>query len=114
LRQLAEVAVNARGMLDESIKGIGESVDEFERVTLNAKEKIRSHRMTTVTESSQTVNALKDVRQFFLGPDYEKEIKRLGEFVELCERLNALKESGFLDTVADTMLRLSANEVKGI
>jgi hypothetical protein len=56
------------------------------------------------------VNALKDVRQFFLGPDYEREQKRLVEFVDLCERLKRLKDSGFLDTVADTMIRLAAYE----
>jgi hypothetical protein len=50
--------------------------------------------------------ALKDVRQFFLNENHETEVARLKEFVELCERLQKLKASGFLDTVADTMLKL--------
>jgi hypothetical protein len=33
---------------------------------------------------------------------------RLREFVELCERLQKLKESGFLDAVADTMIKPNA------
>jgi hypothetical protein len=52
------------------------------------------------------MGALKEVRQFFLEESYETEIQRLHEFIDLCERLQALKESGFLDIVADTMLKL--------
>ena len=110
LRELAECAVNARGVLDASIKDIGLSMEEFERVTKAASQQVRTQRMTIVSECSSAVNALKDVRQFFLGPDYEREAKRLAEFVDLCERLKRLKDSGFLDTVADTMIRLAKFE----
>jgi hypothetical protein len=51
--------------------------------------------------------ALKEVRAFFIDKDYELERARLAEFISLCERLRALKESGFLDTVAETMLNLA-------
>jgi hypothetical protein len=108
LRDLAQCAVNARGMLDESVKEIGLSMDEFDRLTKGALQHVRATRMAVVSECSQMVNSLKDVRQFFLGPDYERETERLREFVDLCERLKALKDSGFLDTVADTMIRLSS------
>ena len=39
--------------------------------------------------------------------DYKEEVARLKDFVDLCERLQKLKESGFLDSVADTMLGLA-------
>jgi len=108
LRELAQCAVNARTLLDESIKGIGGSMDEFDRVTKDARQHIQDGRMAIVRDCSQMVHALKDIRQFFLGPDYEHEQKRLADFVELCERLRVLKDSGFLDTVADTMIRLAS------
>jgi len=107
---LARAMVEARGVLDDQMKTIGAAMDEFERVTKAAVQTVRSQRMTTVSECSSVVNALKDVRQFFLGPDYEREQKRLVEFVDLCERLKRLKDSGFLDTVADTMIRLASSE----
>lgn len=110
LRDLAMAAVNARKALDASIDDIGSSQSEFERVTKAAAQAVRMHRMTTVSECASMVNALKDVRQFFLGPDYERERQRLADFVELCERLQRLKDSGFLDTVADTMLRMAATD----
>lgn len=74
-------------------------------------EQLKTFRMTRMafdTEQRRLLGELRDVRQFFLDKDYETERARLKEFVEVCERLKALKESGFLDTVSDTMLRLSA------
>lgn len=70
-------------------------------------EELRSMRMTSAAEVAATLKPLEDLRKFFLGSEHEKEIARLREFVELCERLEKLKASGFLDTVADTLLKLA-------
>ena len=37
-----------------------------------------------------------------------KEIARLKEFVNLCERLRRLKRNGVLDALADTIIKLAA------
>jgi len=50
---------------------------------------------------------LEDVRKFLIGQDHAKEIAALKEFVELCERLQKLQRDGFLNSVADTILKLS-------
>lgn len=110
LSDLARLAVDSRKVLQESTENIGEIVNDFDRITKSAQQSIRSSRMNIVSECAHVVGALKDVRQFFLGPDYEREQKRLSDFVDLCERLKVLKDSGFLDTVADTMLRLAARD----
>lgn len=110
ISDLVRIAIDARTALKESTDGMGEIITAFDRVTKSAQQDIRNTRMSIVAECSHMVNALKDVRQFFLGPDYERETKRLADFVDLCERLKRLKDSGFLDTVADTMLRLSSYE----
>lgn len=110
LSDLARLAVDSRKVLQESTENIGEIVNDFDRITKSAQQSVRSSRMNIVSECAHVVGALKDVRQFFLGPDYEREQKRLSDFVDLCERLKVLKDSGFLDTVADTMLRLAARE----
>jgi hypothetical protein len=108
--ELARSIADARAVIDENFKCVGENMQQFERVIKDATQSVRASRMTIVSECSSVVNALKDVRQFFLGPDYEREQKRLVEFVDLCERLKRLKDSGFLDTVADTMIRLASSE----
>lgn len=68
---------------------------------------LRSARMATVNEIQQTLVALRDIRKFFLEDDYQKELERLRDFVELCQLLKELKEAGVLDAVADTMIRLA-------
>jgi hypothetical protein len=110
LEKISVSAADCRKAIDESIADVGSSVREFDRVTKDGLSEIRMKRMTIISECASMVNAMRDVRQFFLGPDYDREQKRLVEFVDLCERLKRLKDSGFLDTVADTMIRLAAYE----
>jgi hypothetical protein len=68
---------------------------------------VRTARMALTGETSILTTQLEDLRKFFLGRDYETEMARLREFTELCERLERLKQSGFLDSVADTLLKLA-------
>lgn len=106
-RPNVRAAEDARRIIDELMQGIGGDMEKFRADTKRYLEDIRNTRFAIVTETSQMTSALKEVRQFFLGGDYKEEINRLKEFVDLCERLQILKESGFLDNVADTMLRLA-------
>jgi hypothetical protein len=102
-----KAAREARETVSELLRGIGYEMEQFEdncRDHLNA---IRGKRIAVVSEATQMTNALKEVRQFFIGADYKTEMERLGEFVTLCERMQRLKDSGFLDRVADTMLNLA-------
>jgi hypothetical protein len=66
----------------------------------------RQWRMAMDGEIGKALKEAQDVRKFFLADDHAEEIKRLREFIELCERLNALRKDGFLDRVADVMLKL--------
>ena len=102
-----KAAREARETVSELLRGIGYEMEQFEdncRDHLNA---IRGKRIAVVSEATQITNALKEVRQFFIGADYKTEMERLGEFVTLCERMQRPKDSGFLDRVADTMLNLA-------
>jgi hypothetical protein len=113
-RPQVQAAQDARAVIHELLKGIGGEMEEFRSDTKAYLHDIRTVRMSVVSETSAMTGPLREVRQFFLGSDYDAEIKRLREFVDLCERLNKLKESGFLDSVADTMLKLAerpANEI---
>jgi hypothetical protein len=68
---------------------------------------VREQRIALGSETRLLMGSLREVRQFFLEETYEKEIRRLSEFVDLCERLKSLKDSGFLDVIADTILTLN-------
>ena len=86
------------------IKGPWEEFQEFIKSALGS---VREQRIAMGSETRLLMGSLKEVRQFFLEETYEAEIQRLGEFLDLCERLKKLKDSGFLDIIADTMLALN-------
>lgn len=106
VRKQGELAAQIGRSVQDTIN----AADSLDKALKSTSADLMMQRMSVVSECAKCVNALRDVRQFFFGPDYDKEQKRLAEFVELCERLKALKDSGFLDTVADTMIRLAAYE----
>lgn len=79
---------------------------EFQKSIKEALTTVREQRLALGSETRMLMGSLKEVRQFFLEDSYETEIQRLHEFIDVCERLKALKESGFLDSIADTILKL--------
>jgi len=109
-RDLARALLESGEVIDENMRTISSRMDGLQDVMSVAKKYLMSDRMTIVTECSKMTNALKDIRMFFLGKEHQEEVNRLEEFVSLCERLQKLKASGFLDDVADTMLKLSQSQ----
>jgi hypothetical protein len=103
LKTKAQEAVDA---IDYLVTQIGGPWKEYEGFVTQALSRVREQRIALSGETRLLMGALREVRQFFLEESYEKEISRLHEFVDLCERLKALKESGFIDAVADTILKL--------
>jgi len=107
MSDLIEKTQEAKATLDQVVEGMGHNLEHLRPLKKEMVEELRGLRMTTTTEVAAMLKPLEDLRKFFLGADHDKEIARLREFVDLCERLEKLKTSGFLDTVADTMLKLS-------
>lgn len=106
LEELTRQTKVAREALFEAMKGIGDAVELFTPKSNEYLGQIRQFRMAAVAEFSIALKQFEDVRKFFLSERHDQEIVRLREFVDLCERLQRLKQSGFLDAVAETMLRL--------
>lgn len=104
-------AQDARKIIRELLDGIGGEMEKFNANSKQYLQDIRQTRFAVVSETASMTKELKDVRQFFFGSDYNEQVGRLREFVDLCERLHKLKQSGFLDSVADTMLRLAERQV---
>ena len=71
---------------------------------------IRSARMAAVTEINQSLQALRDIRKFFLESDYQTEMERLERFVKICREINELKQTGILDVICDASIRLAIKE----
>ena len=107
MRPNVQAAEDARDIITKLTLGIGGDMEKLQRDCTKFLTEIRQTKYAVVTEVNSMTGPLKELRQFFLGPDYKDQIERLGEFVDLCERLQRLKQAGFLDAVADTMLKLA-------
>lgn len=106
--ELIDKANDARSALDVLANSWNTEWVEFLKNADTRIRELRERRMGIDSESRVLMSHLREVRAFFLDANYATEIERLRDFIGLCERLKALKDSGFLDTVADTMLRLSS------
>lgn len=104
---LLEKAQETYDVIEFLVENIGKPAEEYLVFVKETINRIREQRMALQTETRTLMSALRDVREFFLEDKHEEEVHRLTEFVQLCERLKRLKDSGFLDTVADTMLKLT-------
>jgi hypothetical protein len=110
---LVDRAKEATAALDYLANHYQKSWIDISDLLASAVGEIRGKRFAVESETKQMLSALADVRKFFLDDRHETEVKLLGEFVDLCERLKVLKDSGFLDAVADTMLNLSLGRKGG-
>lgn len=104
--QLVAKALDARAALDVMADTWKKSWLDFVDESDQRLAWLRQTRMAFDTETRVLMASLRDVRQFLSDPKHDGEIAKLKEFVDLCERLQTLKSSGFLDTVADTLLKL--------
>jgi hypothetical protein len=100
-------AYDAIMYMSREIKEPFAEVMNFSKQTLA---ELREQRIAIGMETRSLMQSLKEVRQFFLESDYEQQVHRLHEFVDVCERLQALKKSGFIDAIADTILNLSEGQ----
>jgi hypothetical protein len=104
---LAIRSMEARKFLDEHTDSMQKSWVDW---LLQSEKILTDYRMTRMaigTEANLLLKECGDVRKFFLSDDHDKEVTKLREFVELAERLRALKNDGTLDKLADTILKLS-------
>lgn len=103
---LAVKAIESRRFLDWHTDNVRSAWLDWEEQSKKVMESIRQCRVAIGFESKQLLAECGDVRKFFLSQDHDLEIQRLKEFVELAERLKALKADGTLDVLADTILKL--------
>jgi hypothetical protein len=107
LAPMVRASVNAVGAMSEATRDVGTDMRAFEQGLKQWQSDLRSARVNFIAESGTILNALKEVRQFFSGPSYEQEMNHLRELAGLCERLSKLRENGVIESLTDTIIRLS-------
>lgn len=103
----AEQVTEARRALDTALDLIRPEMLDFINEVPAFTEKIRAWRMNLVREKDLSIQALSDLRKFFLDDAHEKEMARLNDFIRTAERLSALAKDGTLDKIAEVMIKLS-------
>src|SRR5688572_12091033 len=93
---LAIRAKESREFLDWHTEHVRKSWLDWIDESAKVMESIRQTRVAIGIESKKLLEECGDVRKFFLADDHAKEIARLRDFIELCERLKALKADGTL------------------
>jgi hypothetical protein len=113
-----EIVQAATQQLQAAKKELTDTANQIERLSnvvlpmlAEKVTQLRSARMGLVSEVNASLGALRDIRQFFIESDYEKEVKRLEQFLGLCDRLKQLRQDGTLDVVSDVVIRLATQEV---
>jgi len=106
-RPMVLAAQDARSIIDELYRGIGGDMDRHRENMKNNISAIKGFKIAYVAEINTIKKELQDIRTFFVGAEHDREIARLREFVELCERISVLKKAGTLDAVAETIIKLA-------
>lgn len=105
-KDLVDQVADAQLSLEVALSGFRKEWLDWTSESKTILNDFRLWRMAMSTEADKCMTQFGDVRKFFLSEDHLKEVERLKEFIGLMERLKALKDSGFLDRVTDTMLKI--------
>lgn len=110
LREANGEAAISKNELTDSFNKIRAIKDVLIPDLVEITKKIRDSRMTTEREMNQTLVWLKTVREFFLEKEYAIEMERIRDFVSICKEVQALKDAGTLDAMADLAIKLAIKE----
>ena len=114
MEQLTSISEASRKEAGDTAEQLSDSLRSVTNLLVRAQDEMvqavkgfRASRMAIVNETRESLGALKDLREFFMGKDYEEEMARLERLVTVCRDLNALKADGTLDAVLDSALKLA-------
>ncbi len=107
LREARAEMVASRTELEKTVNDLAALQTTIEGRLVDHITTLRAARMSAVQEIALSTQALRDVRKFFMESDYHEEMRRLRDFVEVCERLKRLKDDGVLDAICDSALHLA-------
>jgi hypothetical protein len=98
--------IKSKDTLEKLVNDMGAVFEILAPKLIDQVKRMREHRMAVVREVQESLSALRDIRKFFLDADYEREMERLERFIRACREIEALKASGTLDAVCDTLIKL--------
>lgn len=104
--EIANGIRDARAYLESCMNTMRKEWFDWQATADGSVRELRQFRMALTSESKQIAEACKDVRGFLMSDAHAEEMRRLQEFVALCERLRDLKNDGTLGYVVDAILKI--------
>jgi len=104
--EIAKGIRDARAYLESCMNTMRKEWFDWQDTADSSVKELRQFRMALTSESKQIAEACKDVRGFLMSDAHTEEMRRLQEFVALCERLRDLKKDGTLGYVVDAILKI--------
>jgi hypothetical protein len=104
--EIANGIRDARAYLESCMNTMRKEWFDWQATADGSVRELRQFRMALTSESRQIAEACKDVRGFLMSDAHAEEMRRLQEFVALCERLRDLKNDGTLGYVVDAILKI--------
>lgn len=104
--KLAEDYKNAADFLDSATESVNSAWIKWLRDSKQYLFELRTWKMALQTECAEGKKLAKDLNDFLLSEETEGKLKLLKEFVDVAERMKALKDSGFMDSIVDVLLKI--------
>lgn len=95
----------AAEFLDEATNSVKASWLQWMDDSKKYLDETRMWRMAMEKEAKDGTRACRDMLDFLGTQDTKEKLKTLRELVEIAERMKALKESGFFDSMIEAMLK---------
>lgn len=92
--------------LDEATDQISTSWLKWLSDSKEYLDSVRAWRMAIENENRVSIQSCKDALDFLGSEEYKEKMKSMRELIELSERLKSLKDSGFLDSLVDTLVKV--------
>lgn len=105
MRQLFIEFQDAKKALDYAATHIQKDWTDWLNFAEKGVTEFRQSRVAISFELRTILETMTDFRKFLLNADSAEALEKLKEFAAVCQQLQALKQTGFLDAVADTLLR---------
>jgi len=109
---LALRVLAAMESMEWSVTHFGSAWHQWGKTANERLHDLRMWRMAFENEVKTLLRDASDIRKFFLDEKHVEEVRRLKEFVEVCERLKALKTDGTLDALINAILTLECSDEK--
>lgn len=92
--------------LDEATEQINDSWVKWLRESKTYLEEVRTWRLAVEREHKSGIQSCRDALDFLGTEETQSKMAAFRELIELSERLKVLKESGFLDSLVDTLIKI--------